>query len=130
MTLDVSYKINISPEELIDKVSFGFQSIGYVIAQRDRTRVVLHYKSSADLVDYAMIGIGALFASSDNIISLDVKDGQVRILASGKVAEAHAKDLIKQLINTFIIDNPKPPKPKFKTVTRYIHGKKVTNDVQ
>lgn len=34
MTIEVLYKINISPEELIDKVSFGFQSIGYVIAQR------------------------------------------------------------------------------------------------
>lgn len=68
----------ISPEELIDKVCFGFQSIGYAIVQRDKTRVVLHFKSSADLVDYAMIGIGALFASSDNIISLDAKESQVR----------------------------------------------------
>lgn len=127
----LKFKINISPEELIDKVSFGFQSIGYVIAQREKTRVVLHYKSSADLVDYAMIGIGALFTSSDNIISLDAKEGQVRILASGKVAEAHAKDLIKQLINASLIYNPKPPKPEGgKAVTRYIHGKKVTKGVE
>jgi len=110
MTIDVLFKINISPEEMIDKVSFGFQSIGYVIAQRDKTRVVLHYKASADLVDYALVGIGALFASSDNIISLDAKERQVRIIASGKVAEAHAIDLIRQLEKASLIESP--PKPE------------------
>jgi hypothetical protein len=89
MTIDVFFNININPEELIDRVSFGFQSIGYLISQREKTRVVLHFKSS-----------------TDKIISIDVKEDQVRIIASGKDTEAHAKDLIKQLINASLIYGP------------------------
>jgi len=55
------------------------------------------YKQSAGLFDWAMLGIGGFFMRSDNIIAIDAYEGYVRIIASGKVAEAHAKDLIRQL---------------------------------